>query len=80
MEVQTLTTFLGWCTLINLVLMTVMFLICVLGANRVYRLHSRWFPLKRETFNAMLYGFLGLYKLLVFFFNVVPYVALRLAT
>ncbi len=30
----------------------------------------------RETFNVVLYSFIGVYKLLVFVFCVVPYLAL----
>jgi hypothetical protein len=78
MDMQTLTRFFMWCTVINAVLMTITFLLCTFGGDWVYRMHSRWFPLPRDTFNAVLYSFVGLYKLLFYFFNVIPYVALLL--
>jgi hypothetical protein len=79
MTIETLTSFLMWCMIINVGMLTLMFLICTCGLNWAYKIHSRWFPLPRDTFNAMIYGFIGGYKLLIFFFNVIPYVALRIA-
>ena len=78
MDMQMLTTFLMWCTLINFVMLMLIFLICVFAADWAYQIHSKWFPMPRETFNAILYSFLGLYKLMFFFFNVIPYAALLL--
>jgi hypothetical protein len=80
MDIQTLTAFLMWCTILNFVLMSLSFLICVFASDWAYRLHCIWFPLPRETFDVMLYSFIGLYKFMFFFFNVIPYVALRLVT
>jgi hypothetical protein len=80
MDTQTLTAFLMWCTILNFVLMSLSFLIAVFAGDWAYRLHCKWFPLPRETFNGMLYAFVSLYKFMFFFFNVIPYVALRLVT
>ena len=76
MDVETLTTFLLWCTIINLLLMSFSFLICVFAGNWAYRVHCIWFPMSRETFNVLLYSFISLYKFFFFFFNVVPCVTL----
>jgi len=80
MNVQTLTAFLMWCTIINFVLMCLAFLILAFARDWAYRMHCKWFPLPRPTFDVIAYGFLGLYKFMFFFFNVIPYVALLLAT
>jgi len=76
MTIETLTAFFMWCTIINFVLMCLTFLICLFAADWAYGIHSKWFPMPRETFNSILYAFLGLYKLLFFIFNLIPYVAL----
>ena len=76
MDISTLTTFLMWCTILNCVLLSVSFLFCVFARDWVYDLHCKWFPLPKETFNAMLYSFISLYKFFFFFFNVIPYVVL----
>ena len=42
----------------------------------VISLQSKWFPIPRETFDVVIYAFLGLFKIIFLVFNVVPYVAL----
>ena len=38
---------------------------------------QRWlFPITREAFHLVLYSFLGLYKIAIIVFNVVPWIAL----
>jgi len=76
MDLQTLTDFFMWCTIINGALLLYWSMFCVFTPNLVYRMQSRWFPLPRETFDAMIYGFLGAFKLVFIVFNLVPYVAL----
>ncbi len=76
MEIQTLTTFFMWCAIINgglLILWTTVF---ILAPDLVYRTQSSWFPIPRETYNVVIYSFLGLFKIVFIVFNVVPYLAL----
>jgi hypothetical protein len=42
----------------------------------VYRMHGKWFPMPRKRFNAVIYSFIGFYKIIVIVFNVVPWIAL----
>lgn len=76
MDVGTLTTIFMWCTILNVGLLVVSSLICVCAGDWAYRMHSKWFSISRETFNVAIYSFIGLYKVLVLVFNVIPYVAL----
>ncbi|MBP8303297.1 MAG: hypothetical protein KBE04_04130 [Phycisphaerae bacterium] len=76
MDMQTMRAFFGWCTVLNGGLLILSFLVCALAGDWVYRMHSRWFQIPRGTFNAILYGFLGGMKLVVFLLNLMPYVAL----
>ena len=76
MDIQTLTAFFMWCTILNFALLVFSSLICVCAGDWVYRIHSKWFSISRETFNVAIYSFIGLYKILVFVFNLIPYVAL----
>ena len=80
MDIQNLTAFLMWCTILNFVLMSASFLIFVFAGDFAYRMHSKWFVLPRETFDVMLYSFISFYKFMFFFFNVIPLAALVLAT
>ena len=56
-----------------LVLWTTM---CILSPDLICRAQNKWFPIPRETFNVVIYSFLGLFKIVFLVFNVVPYVAL----
>ena len=76
MDMQTLTAFFMWCTIINGTLLTFWTVIFMLAPNLVYRTQSKWFPIPRDTFNLVMYAFLGLYKIFFLVLNVVPYVAL----
>jgi hypothetical protein len=38
----------------------------------VYRMHRKWFSISRETFNVVLYSFIGMYKIIVIAINAVP--------
>ena len=76
MDIQTLTSFFMWCTIINVGLLIFWALIYLVAPNLVYRLQSRWIPVSRETFDVVFYSFLGFFKVVVLVFNVVPWIAL----
>ncbi len=76
MDIQTLTTFFMWCTVINGTLLLLWIGVYSLAPDLVYRTQSKWFPMPRETFNVIFYSFLGLFKIAFLIFNVVPYAAL----
>jgi hypothetical protein len=78
MDVQMLTRFFMWCTILNIVLLVLSFLILAFAGDFVYKIHGKWFPMPRETFNVVLYSFLGIYKIIVFVFNVMPWAALAI--
>lgn len=76
MDMPTLTMFFMWCTIINggiLMLWTIFF---VFAPDFVYRVQSKWFPIPRETYNVVVYAFLGAFKIVFIVFNIVPYVTL----
>ena len=76
MDIQTLTTFFMWCTIMNGVLLVGGSAFFVFAPNFVYRKKTKFFPMPRETFNALVYSFVTLFKIFFLVFNVVPYVAL----
>ena len=76
MDLQTLTTFFMWCTIINGGLLILWAAFLMAAPDLVYRTQSMWFPISRETFNVVIYSFLGLFKIFFLVFNVVPYLAL----
>ena len=78
MDINTIRAFFMWCTIINGAILALSSVILVFGGSFVYRMHSRWFAMPRETFNAVIYGFLGFYKVVFITFNLVPYLALSI--
>ena len=76
MALQTLTTFFMWCTILNGALLVFWTILCMSAPDLVYRTQSKWFPIPRETFNVIIYSFLGLFKIFFLVFNLVPYLAL----
>ena len=71
---------LGWCSLINVALLLIWFLFIVFAHDWMFRIHTRWFKLSSEKFDAIHYAGIGLFKMTIVIFNVVPYLALRIAS
>ena len=71
-------TVLAWCAGINYVILFIWFGVLVFAHDWMYRMHSRWFKLSVETFDAIHYGGLSVYKIGIILFNLVPLVALWL--
>jgi hypothetical protein len=76
MDIQTLTSFFMWCTVLNVGLLIIWSLIFFAAPDFVYRTQSRWFSISREHFDLAFYGFLGLYKALFIIFFFIPWIAL----
>lgn len=76
MDIQTLTIFFKWCTIFNGGILILWAVFTMFAPNLVYRTQSIWFPIPRETFNVVIYAFLGVFKIFFLMFNAVPYLAL----
>jgi len=76
MDIQTLTSFFMWMTIINAALFVYWAAICVFAPDWVYRQQSRWFAISRESYDVGIYAFLGVFKIVFIVFNLVPYLAL----
>jgi len=78
MDIQNVTLFFMWCSVINGSLLTFWTLACSVAPDMVYRLQSKWFPISRDQYNMAMYAFLGLFKVMFLTLNLVPYIALRI--
>jgi len=76
MDIQKLTAFFMWCTIINGGLLVISVIIGITGLDLVYNVQGKLFQIPREALNVAYYSFLGLYKIIWLVFNAVPYVAL----
>ena len=79
MDLQTLTSFFMYCTLLNVGLLLISTLLgWMVGLDSVYRMHSKFFPVPKETFNAVIYALIGLWKIAVIVFNLIPWIAVTI--
>ena len=78
MTLETLTTFLGWCTIINFGLLAVAALVIVLMRGSILDIHASMFKIKENELSNAYFQYLANYKILVIVFNLVPYLALRI--
>ena len=76
MDIQALTSFFMWTTVINLCVYLLWVTFLILTPDFVYNIQSRFFPLPRETFNTVVYSFLGVFKIFFLVFSVSPYLSL----
>lgn len=80
MTVELIMAVLGWCTLINIALLLWWLLFVIFARDFTYSLHTKWFNISREKFDAIHYKLMGVFKMGVILFNLVPYLALRIVT
>ncbi|NUN96721.1 MAG: hypothetical protein HUU16_11165 [Candidatus Omnitrophica bacterium] len=76
MDLQKLTKFFLWCTILNAGLLILWAVMLVTAMDWVYGLQTAFFPIPRDIFPIVMYAFIGFYKSLVLVFNVIPLVAL----
>ncbi len=76
MDIQILTSFFMWCTIINGGLFILWLAFFVFAPNFTYNLQNKFIPLSREKYDLIIFSFLGLFKILFLLFNLVPYIVL----
>lgn len=75
---EVLRSVLAWSTVINLGILLWWFVIIAVAHDWVYRIHGKWFEIPVDRFNAIHYSGIAIYKIGIFLFNLVPYLALRI--
>ena len=73
---EMLTALLGWCSAINLALLVIAGIVAM--SRSLSRMHAKMFGLSEEDMRRAYFLYLAQYKIVVFVFNLVPYIALRL--
>jgi len=62
--------------LIHIGLLLWWILFFIFARDLIYRMHTRWFKLSHERFDAIHYAGMAFYKICIFVFTIVPYFAL----
>jgi hypothetical protein len=71
-------SFLGWSLVIHWGILILWVVFIKWMPSPIYKLHNYWVPITKQAFSMIHYGGIGLYKLLIIVFNLVPYCALML--
>jgi hypothetical protein len=78
MTVEIIRDVLAWSSVINLGLLLFWVLWFKLAHDFVYRFHGKRFNLSEEKFDSIHYTCMLFFKMFIFVFNIVPYLALRI--
>ncbi len=65
-----------WCFVINMGLLLWWCGFILFARDWVFRVHSKWFKISRERFDAIHYKGIMVFKIFIFACNLVPYLAL----
>ena len=76
--IETITEFLGWCSVINIGSLAFSSFFVVALRGPVARLHAKMLRLDESDLSRAYFQFLAQYKIAIIVFNIVPYVALRI--
>ena len=77
-SIETLTAFLGWCSVINIGLLTLASIFLVLIHGPISKIHAKMFGLSEEDISRAYFQYLAQYKIAILVFNLVPYIALKI--
>ena len=78
MTLELLRGTLAWSAVLNMGILLWWFLFMTLAHDWVYRWHNRFIAIPVEKFNAIHYAGMTFYKICIFTFFIVPYLALRI--
>jgi len=80
MDIDLLLRILGWSSVLNIAVLLLSTAILFGSRGRIIAMHARLFNADEKALPGIYLNFLGNYKILIIFFNIVPYFALRIAT
>ena len=78
MTLEQIQEFFKWCTIINFGLMIFSVLMIFVLRDMAYKIHGKLFKLSEENINKAMYYFLGFWKILIFVFCAIPWIATSL--
>lgn len=77
-DMATITAFLGWCTVINSVILLLATIVLMAARDSIIGIHSRLTGVDPGDLPRLYFDYLGHVKSLVLVFNLAPYIALKL--
>lgn len=78
MESKVMRKFLGWCSVINMIFLLFSWLLFIVAHDFIYHFWEGYHNLTIETFDAIYISIIGIYKILIIGFMIIPYFVLRI--
>ena len=78
MNPAALAEFLGWCTILNIAMLAVSALLLSFARAWAQSLHARLFDVEEKELRRIYLEWLGRYKMAIFVFNLMPWLALKI--
>ena len=78
MTIDQIQQLLMWCSIINMGLLLYSTVMITALHGFICRIHAKMFRISEETASNTLYWYLGIWKIAIILFNIVPWVALYL--
>ena len=75
---DSLMVFLGWCSVINILVLIFSTISLLLFKGPITAIHSKMFGVDPDNIATVYFQYLANYKIAIFMLNIVPYLALRL--
>lgn len=72
-----LTTFFGWCSAINIGVLLFSSIVLLALKTPISNIHGKMFGIDKVSLSTIYFVYLGNYKIAIFIFNLVPYLALK---
>lgn len=76
MNLDQLAELFKWMAIINIGLLLFSSVLVIVLKNVMGKLHGKLFGIKEESVSIMAYGYLGMFKVLIIVFIIVPYISL----
>ena len=77
-SIETIREFLGWCSVINISILVLSTIMLTVMRGWVVSFHAKTSGVDEADLPKIYFEYLGNYKILIFVFNLVPYLALRI--
>ena len=78
MNIEQLTEFLKWMSIINIGLLLFSTFAVLTMKSLMVKMHSKLFGVTETQISQVVYAYLGIFKVLIIVFNIVPYIALMI--
>ncbi len=77
MSIENLTTFFGWCTVINIGLLAFSTVVMLAANKPISRMHAKLFSLDEGVLQQAYFQYLAQFKIVTLTLNLTPYIALK---